>query len=463
MKIFEILDKQTKNIDSATFILGFAFLLSAILGFTRDHLLASAFGAGDELDIYYTAFRIPDFITWVMIMGAISAAIIPVFSNYLVRSKDQAFEYLANLLNLFLIILIIICSIMFIFAPHLISFIASGFPEEKKILTVILTRIMFLSPILLGISSIISGILKIFRRFLITALCPIVYNLGIIFGILVFVPLFGIQGLAWGVALGAGCHLLIQVPVLLKLKFKPKKILNFFEPGFIKTIKLTIPRSIGLAATQINFIVITIIASNLPKGSLSIFNLAENLSRPILSLIAVSFSTAAFPVLSLSFSKNNKQKFNQIFSSTFYKIFLISSFLSILLFIFRQQIVDIIYKSGKFGTADANLTAACLGMFCIGIFAQSLIILLVKVFYAKQNTKIPALTSIVGVFINIGLCLVFIHLLSFSNPFYQGVVNFSNIQNLTNIKVLGLALALSISSICQLCLLLIFLKNLVTK
>ena len=459
MKIFRILNTQAKTVNLAALVLGSAFLFSAILGLIRDRFLAGTFGIGDELDIYYAAFRIPDFITMVMIMGAISAAIIPIFSERLVRSQNDAWRYLSNLLNLFLIILVIICGILFLITPQLISLIAPGFSEEKHILTAALTRIMFLSPILLGISSIISGILRVFKRFLVTALCPIMYNLGIILGILIFVPYFGIIGLAWGVVLGAGLHLLIQIPILLKVGFKPQKIFNFFDPGFIKTIKLTIPRSIGLAANQINFIVVTIIASTLTKGSIGVFNLAEGLSRPILSLVAVSFSAAAFPMLSLSFSKKNTEKFNKTFFSVFYKILFFFLGLSFLLFIFRKEAVDIIYKAGKFGAIDAHLTSACLGMFCLGIFAQGLILLIAKAFYARQNTKIPALTSIIGMLINIALCIGLVHLLSFPNSFQQGLVSFLNIQNLENIQVVGLPLALSLSSIFQFCLLLIFFKK----
>ncbi len=457
MKIFQILSHPTKNINLAALILSSAFLVSALLGFLRDRLLAGLYGAGNELDIYYTAFRIPDFLTMAMLMGAISAAIIPIFSEHLVRSRPDAWKYLSNLLNLFLIILIVIAVILFIFTPQLINLIAPGFSEEKTALTVLLTRIMFLSPILLGMSNIISGILRVFKRFLATALAPIMYNLGIIFGILFFVPRFGISGLAWGVVLGGAMHLLIQLPILFKIGFRPQKIFNFFDPSFIKTIKLTIPRTIGLVASQINLIVITIIASGLAKGSIAVFNLAESLSRPIITLVAVSFSAAAFPMLSLSFSEKNEVKFKKIFSSVFYKILFLSLSLSVLLFIFRQEVVEIILKAGKFGMADAGLTAACLGMFSIGIFAQSLVLLLAKTFYARQNTKIPALVSVFGMVVNIILAFYLVALLSAPTFFQQNLVGFLNIQNLENIEVIGLPLALSISAIFQLVLLLFFL------
>lgn len=449
-----IFDIQTKNITLAAFILGVTGLFSAILGLARDRLLAGNFGAGDELDIYYAAFRIPDFIATVLIMGAIGAAIIPVFSEHLVRSKGEAWQFLSNLLNLFLVFLIIISAIFIIFAPQIISLITPGFESEKQDLTVALTRIMFLSPILLGTSNIISGILRVFRRFLITSLSPIMYNLGIILGILIFVPQIGLKGLAWGVVLGGFLHLLIQIPILFRIGFRPQMILNIRQSGFREAIRLTLPRSIGLAASQINLIVVTIIGSTLAAGSLSVFYLAESLSRPLLTFIAVSFSTAAFPTLALAFSKKNKEKFIQVFFSTFYKILFLIIPLSFLLFLLREPITKIVLKVGKFGLVDARLTAACLGMFCLGIFAQGLILLIAKAFYAIHNTKIPALASVAGMLINICLCLLFIKLLSFPNSWWGGslqqfLINLLNLQGLENIEIIGLPLALSISSILQ--------------
>ncbi len=444
-----ILNIQTKNITSAAFILAGASFVSILLGLLRDRLLARNFGLGDELDIYYAAFRIPDFISMVLMLGAIGAAIIPIFSECLIKNREEAFKYLSNLLNLFLIFLILICGILFIFAPNLVSWIAPGFSAEKKELTILLTRIMFLSPVFLGISNIISGILRVFKRFLITSLAPIMYNFGIISGILFFVPRIGLPGLAWGVVLGGFLHLLIQLPILIKVGFKPKKILNISEPGFLRTLKLTIPRSIGLAATQINLIVVTAIASTLASGSIGAFNLAESLSRPLLTLVGISFSTAAFPSLSLAFSKKNKEKFTKIFFSTFYKILFFILPLSFLLFLSRDLLVKIILQVGKFGLVDVRLTASCLGMFCFGIFAQGLVLLIAKAFYALQDTKTPAAVSVIGMFINIIFCFSFIKLLSFPNPFQQFLVNILNLPALKNIEIIGLPLALSLSAVFQ--------------
>lgn len=434
--------------------------VSAFLGFFRDRMLAARFGAGNELDIYYTAFRIPDFVNMVLIIGAISAAIIPIFSQHLVRSKEEAFRFLSNLTNIFLFFLIIITIALIIFSSQILSLIAPGFASEKKEMTLLLTRVMFFSPLLLGLSSIFSSVLRVFQRFLITSLAPILYNLGIILGILFFVPFFGLLGLAFGVVLGGFLHLLVQLPVLLKLGFRPKKTFNLNEPGLKEVIKLAIPRSIGLATKQINLIVITALASTLAAGSIAVFSLAENLSRPLYTLLAVSLSTAAFPSLSLAFSKKDTARFNRLFSLTFNKIIFLTLPFGLLLFLFRNFIVEIILQSGKLSLIDANLVSACFGLFSLGIFAEGLILLLAKSFYAVRDTKTPTLLSVGGAILTLILAFLFIKLLSFSNSFQYFLVNSLDIENLKAVPVLALPLAISLSAVIQfLTLLFLFLRK----
>lgn len=455
----KISDHRTEHISAAALILSIFSFLSFILGILRDRLITGTFGAGNELDVYYTAFRIPDFIAMVLMMGAIGVAVIPIFTKTLIENKGSAFNYLSNLLNLSLVGLIIICAILFIFTPQLIFLIAPGFSPEKKEITVLLTRIMFLSPILMGISNIISAVLRVFQKFLITALAPLVYNLGSIIGIIFFVPKIGISGLAWGIVLGAFLHLLIQVPALFRVGFKIKRIFNFLDKEFLLTLKLTIPRAIGLAAAQINLIVITIIGSMLIPGSVGIFSLANDLSLPIIGLIAIPFATAVFPALSLAFSKGEKKEMLQKFSSVFRQILFMLIPLTAIAFILRAHLVRIAFGTGRFDWSATKLTAACFGVFMLGLFAQGLIYLVAKTFYAMHNTKIPALTSIISVASTALLSCVFIWLLSFPNIFSAFVGSALKIEGMRNLAVVGLPLAVSLDAILQLTILLVFLKK----
>lgn len=451
------LNLETKTINKAAVILAVSSLVSGLLGLLRDRLLAGTFGAGNDLDIYYAAFRIPDFVAMVLLMGSISAAIIPLFSEYLANSEKEAWHFLANLLNSFLLFLIVVSAIMIVFVPQILSLIAPGFSGEKLQTTIVLTRIMFLSPLILGISNIISGVLRVLRRFLVTALSPIMYNLGIILGIIFFVPEWGLIGLAWGVVFGAFLHLLVQVPIILKLGFKPKRALDFFHPGLIKAVKLTLPRTLGLAANQINLIVITAIGSTLAAGSIAVFNLANNLQNLPITLIANSFSTAAFSFLAIYFSQKQKDKFADEFSAVLRQIIFFLMPISVLMFILRAQIIRIILGTGKFAWTDTQLTAACLGLFSIGIFAYGVSLLVSKAFYAMHDTKTPAYIALLSIGINVGLSFFFLKILSFNNIFQNYLMRFLDIEKIDGNKVVGLALALSISGIIQVFLLLVLL------
>lgn len=448
------LNLESKSINTAAIILAVSALVSGLLGLFRDRLLAGSFGAGNELDIYYTAFRIPDFISTILIIGSISAAVIPLFSEYLAKSEKDAWKFFGNLLNSFLLFMAIISAVVIIFVPQILHLIAPGFSGDKLAKTVDLTRIMFLSPILLGISNMVSSVLRIFKRFVISSLSPIMYNIGIIIGVLLFVPFWGLEGLAWGVVLGAFLHFIIQIPMLFNLGFKIEKEMDLSHPGVARTIKLTLPRTLGLAANQINLIVITAIGSTLSAGSIAIFNLANNLQSLPIAFIANSLSTAAFPFLALYHSQKNREKFIEEFSAVFRQTLFYLVPASLLIFILRAQIIRILYGTGRFSWGDTQITAACLGLFSIGIFAYGLSILISKVFYALHNTKIPALIAFLSIIINIILSFFFLWILNFSNFFSDFILSLLDIKNIGGNGVIGLSLALSISGIIQLALLL---------
>jgi putative peptidoglycan lipid II flippase len=447
--IKRFLNSQSKSISSASLILAASYIGSALLGLFRDRLLAGTFGAGNELDVYYAAFTVPDFVALILIFGAISAAVIPIFSSYLMSSKEEAWDYASVFLNIFLGFLILVCAILIIFTPYFLSLVAPGFSGEKKELAVQLTRIMFLSPIILGASNIISGILQVFHRFLVTALAPLMYNLGIIIGILFFYPLLGLKGLAWGVVLGGVMHLLIQLPALFFSGFKYKADFNYRHPGVKKTLHLMVPRSLGLGAGQLNTIAITAIASTLAAGSIAIFNLANNLASMMINAIAVSMSTAAFPSMSMDFLQSKEEKFLRKFSGVFRQTIFLTIPISILILILRAQIVRVILGAGRFTWLDTRLTIACLGILAASLFAQGLIFILSKTFYAAHNTRIPAVVSAGTVAFNIILSLLLVWLINTSDKFSLFVQSVFRLENVANIGVVGLAASFSVTAILE--------------
>ena len=430
----------SSSVISAAFVITVAGLASRILGLLRDRMLASTFGAGDTLDVYYAAFRIPDLIYNLLIFGALSAAFIPVFTSLISKEKDkEAWELVNGVLNLAAFFIIVISLFFAVLAPYIMKILTPGFSAEKMESVVLFTRIMFLSPLFLGISGIFGGVLTSFKRFLIYSLAPVFYNLGIIFGILFFVRFFGNVGLAWSVVFGAFLHMLIQYPAARKLGFKYAwNFLAAFKNVSVKKVFfLMIPQTLGIAIIQINLLVITIFASFLSSGSLAIFNFSQNLQSVPLGLFGISFSIAVFPFLSILAAKNDDDGFVQAFSRTFRQILFFVIPISVFMLVLRAQIVRVALGAGKFNWTDTILTFQCLGIFVLSLFAQSVIPLLARAFFAMHDTKTPFYIALVSEVVNIGCVILLI------KPF----------------QILGLAIAFSASATVEMLLLLFFLRS----
>jgi len=325
---------------------------------------------------------------------------------------------------------------------------------------------MFLSPILLGISAIFSGVLQYSNLFFAYSLTPIFYNIGIIIGIVFFLPLFNfdLRALAYGVILGAFLHLSIQIFPCIKSGFHPRFSFNFRHPGLQRIFKLMLPRTIGSGAFHLNLIIITSIASTLSPGSISVFSYSSNLQGLPIGLIGISFATAAFPVFSRHFVQEEKEKFSRKFLAIFSQILFLITPLSLLIFLLRAQIVRLvlgtsIVGNGLFGWWLTRLTAACLGIFCIALFANCLIPLLTRTFYSLHNTKTPVKIAIFSIVLNIILCYSFVNFLGSSSFFQEKIINLLKLKGIQDISIIGLPLALSFSSIVQFILLFVFLRK----
>jgi len=459
----KIFNSQTKTITRGALIIGASYFISAILGLIRDRLLAGRFGAGLELDVYFAAFRIPDFVYNILILGGLIVAFLPLFAEYFSRNKDEVWQMANHVLNAFLIFLISISFIFFILTPWLIKWLFPGFGEEHYKLAIPLIRLLFLSPIFFGISNLLSGILQYFQRFFIYSLTPILYNLGIIFGILFLVPYFGIFGVGMGVVFGAFLHMAIQIPTAINCGFSYKFLLDFKYPALKRIFKLMVPRVFGVAAQQINLIVITAIASTITAGSIAIFSISNNFQSLPVGIIGASFAVAIFPALSRFFAENQKKEFLENFSSIFRQILFFVIPVSVLIFLLRTPIITFIYKTGKFTLSDVQLTSACLGIFALSIFAQSLIPLLARAFFSLQDTKTPTLITFWAVSLNIILCFSFVWLLKSPNIFSNSLIEFFSLFRNENTSLLGLPLAFSISAIFQFILLYFSFKQKIKK
>jgi putative peptidoglycan lipid II flippase len=429
--------KSFSKIINAAFILAFASLISRLLGVVRDRLIASEFGASTLLDSYYAAFRIPDSIFNLLILGALSSAFIPVFTTYLSKKdRQKSAELVHVVMTLTIIVLLIVIVLAFIFMPYIMNVVAPGLSAEGKKIAVDLSRIMLFSPFFFGISNIFSGILNSYKRFTAYAFAPVIYNIGIIIGAYVLSGSFGIYGLVYGVVIGSCGHMLVQLPSVLKLGYRFKPMLYMHE-GVKQIGLLMIPRTLGIGVMQLSLFVTTGIASTLPEGSISIFNLANNLQSFPVGIFGISIAVSAFPFLAEAISDNNSSAFKKQFSESFSRILFFIIPLSILIWVLRIDIVRVFFGSGQFDWQDTLLTAESLSYFTFGLFASALVPLFARAFYAAHNTKTPVAISIMSMVVNI--------VLSFSFAQTMGVP--------------GLALAFSIASIIQCILLLVFLRK----
>ncbi len=401
--LHKILTTESKTVSSAAFVIAATTLLSRLVGVFRDRVFAHYFGISPVMDAYYEAFKIPDLIYNLLIVGALTAGFIPTFTKLLLsdENRDAAWRLANNIINILAIILVIICGLGIIFTPFLTKIIAPGFDLETREWVNTFTRIMFISPLVLGISMVVGGILQSLRQFVIYSLAPIFYNLGIIVGAVGLTKLFGPAGLAWGVVLGALFHAGVQCVGAYKNGYRWKWILDFKDSSTRLIAKLMVPRTLGLAITQINILVTTVLASFLTKGSVAVYSYASNLQSVPNGVIGVSFALAAFPMLSNAVAKEDPAGFIEHLTKTMRQILFLIIPISVLILILRAQIVRVVLGTGAFDWTATQATFNTLAFFAMGLFAQSLIHLLARAFYALSDTKTPFVIGVISELVSI--------------------------------------------------------------
>ncbi len=394
------------SVSKAATIVGFFALMSRIVGLVRDRLFASNFGAGDTLDIYYAAFRIPDLVFNLLILGTLSVAFIPVFTELLISDKEKAYKIANSILNFSFLLMSGICLILIFFAKPITHLLVPGFEGQKFADTVILTKILLLTPIIFTASNIFSSILNSQKKFIIANLAPVMYNLGIIFGLLFLYPKFGLYGLGWGVIVGALLHLLVQIPEAVHFGYAWQAIMDLKDPAIKKVLKLFLPRILGVDNSQISLLIGSMVGSVLASGSIAVFNLANNLQAVPLGVFAISTAIAVFPLLSEFYSQKNETDFVKSLGKAISQILFFMIPFTILILLFRAHIVRLAFGAGKFNWDDTILTFNTLGMFSLSLFAQGLSPLLARGFYARQDTKTPVIIGISTMLINSALAFV---------------------------------------------------------
>lgn len=420
--------RQTEHVTSAAALLGIAALLSRIVGLFRDRLLASHFGAGAALDVYYAAFRWPDALYNLLIVGALAAGFIPVFSECFEREGEEAAaRFAGRVLSLTAMVMMGVSLLLMLGAGYIVPATVSGFSPAQIAETIVLTRIMALSPLLLGLSAVMGGVLQATKRFTAFAVAPMLYNVGIIVGILCLAPKWGIRGVAVGVILGTALHLLAQALPVFRMRTLVLDRPTHTEPRMRRMLSLMGPRTAGLAITQVNLIILLALASSLSDGSVSVLAFANNVQSVPLGLVGISFAVAALPALAQAAARQDIKETTRLVATIARQVLVLVIPMAAWLILLRAQVVRLLLGQGAFDWDDTIRTAMLVGWFAVSLPAQALVPLLARVWYAYQNTWVPFGIGVLAEIVNVGAALLFRQ--------WYGVI--------------GLAVAFSLASIVQ--------------
>lgn len=461
-KLLSLLNREMTGVNQAAFLLAFFSLLSQILGLVRDRAFAHFIGPSAELDIYNAAFRIPDLIY----VSVASFASVTVLIPFLVSKgstnggvSEESKKFLNDFFTVFFAVIVLVSLAAFALMPALAKAVAPGFAPDELARLVMMSRIMLLSPVLLGLSNLAGVVTQLFKRFALYALSPVLYSIGVILGVLVFLPIFGLPGLAIGVVTGALLHFLIQLPFAVRHGFSP----TFSAMPDFASIKraalVSLPRTVGLSLTSVLFLVFSAIASTLSEGSISIFNFAFHLQAVPLTVVGTSYAVAAFPTLARLFSENNREEFLANIHNGVRQILFWSMPIMSLFIVLRAQIVRVILGTGSFSWTHTRLTAAALALFTFSIFAQSLILLLVRGYYAAGNTRRPLIVNMLATAATVGLSFAALRFFVSWPEFRLAFEAIFRIRGVPGSEVLALPLAYSIGTVANLGLLIFFFKK----
>ena len=442
-RLLKMMYREIGGLHEAAYLLaGFVFL-SQLLALVRDRLLAHFLGAGAELDIYYAAFRIPDFL-YVSLASLVASAVLIPFIVPKLGKGEEAHAFFNSIFTLFFGIIVVVSTIVFFAMPALSKFVIPGLSDSAQAELITLSRILLLSPFLLGLSGLFASVTQSLRRFFVYALSPALYNIGIIIGIVFFYPTLGLSGIVYGVVLGALLHMLIQLPVLIKNGFIPRFTFRFNWEEIGQVIVVSLPRTITLSAHHLTLLVLIALASFMKEGSISVFNLSFNLQSVPLSIIGVSYSVAAFPTLARLFSNGDREAFvNQITTAIRHIIFWSLPIL-VLFIVLRAQIVRTILGTGLFDWSATRLTAAALALFVVSVAAQGLMLLFVRGYYAAGKTSKPLVINIFSSLFIILSAFFLVRLFDSSDFFRYFIESLFRVEDLEGTEVLMLPLAFSL-------------------
>lgn len=429
-KIWAFVTKKQTSIGSAALVLACMVLLSRLLGLVRDRLLSTYF-APDDLGIYFAAFRIPNVIFELLVMGALTAAFIPVYTRYLSEDRMKDAQRIgAVLINLSIVVLAVVSIPLFIGAEWISRLLAPGFSQAQIIQMSAYTRFILIfqvAPLLVG--NVFTGILQSHSLFLIPALAPVFYNIGIIIGIILLSPIWGMWGPVIGVAIGAFLFVTVQIPLIVRMGYRHSLEFNSRLPGVREVARLMGPRTMGLAIGQIDITIDLMLASLLGARMVTIFNFAQHLQQLPVGLFGTTIAQAALPSLSQFSAKDKHEDFIKTIRLAIHQILFWVLPASVLFMVLRIPVVRLVFGAARFDWAATVATGMTLSAFSLSLFAQSIIHVLARGFYALYDSKTPVSVGIATVLLNSALSSIFIlyfHLPIWSLGFSTSIASMVN-------------------------------------
>ncbi len=394
-RLWRFFDNEVRGVHAAAYILGGGALVSSLLALLRDRLFAHMFGAGPLLDTYYAAFRIPDLVFVIAAALVSTYVLIPELSK---RSEQEQRTYIDSVFTGYAILMLVVASTTWVLMPFIATHL---FPGASRELLILMSRIMLLQALLLSASNFLAAIVQLRGRFLLYAIAPLMYNIGIIASLFVLYPALGSVGLAWGVVLGALLHTATLLPFVFQEYVFRGFSLRVRIADIFNTIRVSLPRTLALSMQQILLLFLVTLGTTLTAGTVSIFSFAINLEAVPLAIIGASYSVAAFPVLSRAFAGGDHEAFISHVALAARHIIFWSVPAIGLLIVLRAHIVRVVLGSGNFDWTDTRLTAAVFAMLAVGLVFQALTLLIARAYYASGQSWAPFITGALSVSIAI--------------------------------------------------------------
>jgi len=400
---------SNKQIARAAGTVMIAILLGQVAGLVRGILVARAFGASPELDAFVAANRVSETLFLLVAGGALGSAFIPMFAGLLAKDdKIAAWRLASSIANAVTLTLSLLALLLAFLAPQVVHY-TLGLSNDPKIfaLTISLLRIQLVSAVLFGLGGLIVGILNAHQIFLIPALTPAMYQVGIIFGAVVLSPTMGIHGLAWGVVIGALLYLLVLLPTLFKQKGSYTFTLDFHNPNTRQVFLLMGPRLLGVAVVQLNFWVNLNLASQMTEGSIVGLSYGFSLMLMAQAVIAQSVAIAVMPTFSAQHALGQNDALRSSLASTLRGVILLALPASVGLILLREPLISLLYQRGKFDGQDTQIVAWALLWYAAGMVGHSIMEILTRAFYAQHDTKTPVIIGVVAMGLNVIFSILF--------------------------------------------------------